>query len=66
MSHITFEEGDDGVTRFSCGCSAKVVDELYILIPCSPDCKVYRYSMEESERLKNPMVEIVSTEKPQF
>lgn len=50
MSGTSFKEvGDE--THFSCGCKTKVIGENFIIKPCSLDCEVYRYVLDESKKL---------------
>lgn len=52
MREIYFKVvGDE--THYSCGCRTKVIDENFIIRPCSLDCKVYQYILEESKRQGN-------------
>jgi len=49
MSEITFKELPDNVTEFSCGCRTQVIGGNYVISPCSPECRVYRYVVEQTK-----------------
>jgi len=52
MGQITFTvEGNK--TFYSCGCKNEVIGENYMITPCSLDCEVYLYSIEQSNRQGN-------------
>ena len=49
MDKITFRvEGNK--TFFSCGCVTELIGKNFIMVPCSPDCEVFIYCIEQSER----------------
>lgn len=51
--------GDDEMSEdkvlFDCGCVIGRDGKMFVIIPCSPDCKVLRYCLEESEKKGNPI-----------
>lgn len=52
MGQITFKvEGNK--TFYSCGCKTEVIGENYMIAPCSLDCEVYLYAIEQSNRQGN-------------
>lgn len=38
-----------------CGCVIGTDGDLFVVIPCSPDCKVLKFCIEESKRQNKPM-----------
>ncbi len=52
MSQITFKVVD-GETHYSCGCKDRVVGENYFFEPCSTECEVFHYAIEQSQRQGN-------------
>jgi hypothetical protein len=48
-----------------CGCVIGTEEDMFVIIPCSPDCKVLKFCIEESERQNKPMhiLENVEAEK---
>ncbi len=52
MSQITYKVVD-GETHYSCGCKDRVVGENYFFEPCSTECKVFHYAIEQSHRQGN-------------
>jgi hypothetical protein len=52
MNKITFRpEGNKGI--YSCGCVDEVIGENYFIKPCSLDCEVYLYALEQSRKQGN-------------
>ena len=52
MESITFQvEGD--TTLFSCGCSTTTIGGNFIIAPCSLNCPVYKYSIEQGRNQGN-------------
>ena len=39
-------------TEYSCGCVSDIADNMFSIVPCSPDCRVYKYVTAETERQK--------------
>jgi len=60
MGQITFREVGNQ-THFSCGCKTEVIGKNYVIVPCSPDCEVYLYAIEQSKRQGNT-VSVIMTE----
>lgn len=60
MENITFKVAGNR-TYFSCGCIAEVIGENFFMRPCSPDCKVYKYVMKQSQERGN-LLSIISEE----
>ena len=50
--NIIFKENGNK-TFFSCGCKMEVIGENLLISPCSLDCEVYKYIIEESKRQNN-------------
>ncbi len=61
MEQITFEERGNK-THFSCGCVTEVIGKNFIYVPCSPDCEVYLYAMEQSKLQGNVISYQISEE----
>ncbi len=61
MEPITFEDRGNK-TYYSCGCVTEVIGKNFIYVPCSPECEVYLYAMEQSKRQENIISYHVSTE----
>jgi len=38
-----------------CGCVIATEEDMFVIIPCSPDCKVLKFCIEESKRQGKPM-----------
>ena len=38
-----------------CGCIIGFDEGMFVVIPCSPDCKVLKFCIEESKRQNKPM-----------
>lgn len=49
MEQITFTV-DENKTLFSCGCETEVIGENFVISPCSLDCEVYKYCIEQSKK----------------
>lgn len=49
-------------TFFSCGCVTEVIGKNYVMVPCSPDCEVYLYAVEQANRQGNVLSYHVSIE----
>ena len=43
----------DGITYYSCGCKDNVIGGNYIFKPCSLNCVVYKYALEQSHKQGN-------------
>lgn len=41
--------------RLPCGCEMGTVGDAFVMRPCSPDCKYWRYAMAEAERAGKPV-----------
>ena len=59
MGQITFRD-EGNKTFFSCGCKTEVIGKNYVMVPCSPDCEVYLYAVEQSKRQGNILSYIIS------
>jgi len=57
---ITFREVGNQ-TYFSCGCKTEVIGENFLISPCSLDCEVYLYCIEQSKRQGNT-ISVIMTE----
>lgn len=44
---------DGNKTYYSCGCKMEVIGENLIVKPCSLDCVVFKYIIEESKKHGN-------------
>jgi hypothetical protein len=45
--------------RLPCGCVIDTVGDAFVMQPCSPDCKYYRYAMAESQRQRKEVRVII-------
>lgn len=52
MEQITFKEVGNQ-THFSCGCKTETIGENFIIDPCSLQCEVHLYCIEQSKRQGN-------------
>ena len=59
MEQITFKEVDSQ-THFSCGCKTEVIGGNFLIDPCSLDCEVYLYCIEQSKRQGN-VISVIMT-----
>lgn len=49
-------------TYFSCGCVTEIIGKNYVMIPCSPDCEIYLYTIEQS-KLQGNIISYMFTNK---
>ncbi len=61
MEQITSETRGNK-TDFSCGCVFEVIGKNFIYVPCSPECEVYLYAMEQTKLQGNIISYQVSME----
>jgi len=60
MDQITSKvEGNK--TSFSCGCVTELIGKNFIMVPCSADCEVFMYCIEQSKKQGKIMSYHVST-----
>ena len=52
MEQITFKEVGNQ-THFSCGCKIETIGENFFIAPCSLQCEVHLYCIEQSKRQGN-------------
>lgn len=45
-----------------CGCIVDKVGDAFVMQPCGPDCRYYRYAMREAQRRGMPQSIIVDPE----
>lgn len=41
--------------RLPCGCEMGVVNDAFVIRPCSPDCKYWRYAQQQAKAYDKPM-----------
>jgi len=41
--------------QLECGCIIGTDGDMFVIIPCSPDCRVLKFCIEESKRQNKPM-----------
>lgn len=46
---------DPQLERLPCGCEMGTVGDAFVMRPCSPDCKYWRYAKAEAERQGKPL-----------
>ena len=63
MSGISMWEDEDGTMHFSCGCEAKVIESVFVFKPCSTDCDVYLYMLEQSKSMGHPVKTMIVGDK---
>ena len=54
MGQITFRD-EGNKTFYSCGCKTEVIGENYIISPCSLECEVYKFNIEETNKQGNKL-----------
>lgn len=53
LENIRIVETTDTKTVYSCGCVTEVIGKNFIINPCSLDCEVYKFVLEESNKQGN-------------